>query len=98
MTPDDQHPAYHDTAIATLYRLDPEKLAAVRRAVSGMTRCPECDKLNRADLKRCVACNAKLYPEVEDEEEAKPEEEPYVAPKEEKKDTEKRDTKKPPYY
>jgi len=62
-------PAYHDLTIATLYRLDPERLAAIRRAVTGMTRCPECDALNRADQPRCDKCGAKLYPEVEDTEE-----------------------------
>jgi methionyl-tRNA synthetase len=68
--------SYHDMTIATLYRLDPDKLAAVRRAVSGMTRCPECDALNRADQPRCEKCGAKLYPEVPDnEEEARQKEE-----------------------
>lgn len=68
--------SYHDMTIATLYRLDPDKLAAVRRAVSGMTRCPECDALNRADQPRCERCGAKLYPEVPDnEEEARQKEE-----------------------
>lgn len=65
----DRSPAYHDLTIATLYRLDPERLAAIRRAVSGVTRCPECDALNRADQPRCDKCGAKLYPEVEDNEE-----------------------------
>lgn len=62
-------PAYHDMTIATLYRLDPEKLAAIRRSMTGMTRCPECDALNRADQPRCEKCGAKLYPEVPDNEE-----------------------------
>ncbi len=62
-------PAYHDLTIATLYRLDPEKLAAIRRAVSGATRCPQCDALNRADQRRCDKCGAKLYPEVPDNDE-----------------------------
>lgn len=61
----------HDNVIATLYRLDPERLAAVRRAISGMTRCPECDAPNRADQPRCDKCGAKLYPEVPDNEEEK---------------------------
>lgn len=66
---DERSPAYHDLTIATLYRLDPEKLAAIRRSMTGMTRCPECDALNRADQPRCDKCGAKLYPEVEDNEE-----------------------------
>jgi uncharacterized paraquat-inducible protein A len=51
-----------------MHRLDPERLAAVRRAMTGMTRCPECDALNRADQPRCDKCGAKLYPEVPDNE------------------------------
>lgn len=66
---EERSPAYHDLTIATLYRLDPEKLAAIRRSISGMTRCPECDALNRADQPRCDKCGAKLYPEVKDNEE-----------------------------
>lgn len=58
-----------DYAIATMYRLDPDKIAAVRRAISGKTRCPECDEVNPADQPRCQKCNAKLYPEVPDNEE-----------------------------
>jgi uncharacterized paraquat-inducible protein A len=73
MTPEDQHPAYHDNMIAIMYRLDPEKIAAVRRAISGMTRCPGCDALNRADQGHCIRCGAKLYPEVKDEESPKEE-------------------------
>jgi len=64
-----EKPAYHDVTIATLTRIDPERLAAIRRAMTGMTRCPECDALNRADQPRCEKCGAKLYPEVEDNEE-----------------------------
>jgi len=59
----------HDNVIATLYRLDPDRLAAVRRAISGITRCPNCDAPNRADQQRCDRCGAKLYPEVPDNEE-----------------------------
>ena len=73
-----ENPNYGDFAIASRYQIDPERLAQVRRIVSGMTRCPECDALNRADQRHCVKCGAKLYPEVEDEK--KPEEEPYVPP------------------
>jgi uncharacterized paraquat-inducible protein A len=61
----------HDNVIATLYRLDPERLAAVRRAISGVTRCPQFDAPNRADQPRCGRCGAKLYPEVPDNEEEK---------------------------
>jgi hypothetical protein len=97
MTPH-ENPNYNDYAIATLYRLDPEKLAQIRRIVSGMTRCPECDALNRADQQRCDTCGAKLYPEVEDEKEKKPEEEPYIPPKQDKKKEEKQKEEDPPYY
>jgi uncharacterized paraquat-inducible protein A len=71
--PDDRgdNESYHDMTIATLYRLDPDKLKAVRRAISGSTRCPQCDALNRADQPRCEKCGAKLYPEVPDNEEEK---------------------------
>ena len=72
MTDEDGHrESNHDNLIATMYRLDPERLAAVRRAISGVTRCPECDALNRADQPRCDKCGAKLYPEVPDNEEEK---------------------------
>jgi ribosomal protein L40E len=95
-----EHPNYNDYAIATMYRVDPEKLAQIRRIVTGMTRCPECDALNPADQKRCEKCGAKLYPEVEDEPPPK-EEEPYVPPKKEKEEKDNRkvgDSDKPPYY
>jgi len=59
---------HDDRVIATMYRLDPDKLAAVRRAVSGITRCPECDEKNPADQKRCYKCGAKLYPDMKDDE------------------------------
>lgn len=44
-------------------RYDPEKLEAVKRVMTGMTRCPECDEPNRADQKTCSKCGASLYPE-----------------------------------
>ncbi len=74
--PDDKEDrgSYHDMTIATLYHLDPDKLKAVRRAISGSTgstRCPQCDALNRADQPRCEKCGAKLYPEVPDSVEEK---------------------------
>lgn len=75
MTPEeDEHPAYHDHTLAIMYRLDPEKLAAVRRAISGMTRCPNCDELNPANHRFCMKCGCKLYPEVDDSEQ-RPEDE-----------------------
>lgn len=43
-------------------RYDPERLAAVKRIISGKTRCPECDRVNRADQETCDGCGAKLYP------------------------------------
>jgi len=94
----EEPPAYHDWALATMYHLDPEKLAAMRRIMSGMTRCPECDALNPANQKRCDKCGAKLYPEVKDEEPAK-EDEVYVPPKkDEKKPTKEGEAEKSPYY
>lgn len=50
-----------DALIATMYRMDPDKLRQLRRIVSGVTRCPECDAANPAGEKRCVKCGAKLY-------------------------------------
>jgi len=74
-----ENPSPEDFAIATMYRLDPERLAQIRRIISGMTRCPECDALNRADQKYCDTCGAKLYSEVEDKKK-EGEDEPYVSP------------------
>lgn len=89
---------HEDRVIATMYRLDPDRLAAVRRAATGMTRCPECDALNPADQKRCYKCGANLYYDLPDEE--KPKEE---GKKEEETDLDKEsepedDRNKPPYY
>lgn len=64
-----QRPYERDYAIAIMYGLDPEKVGAIRRSISGKTRCPECDEINPADQPRCRKCNAKLYPEVPDNEE-----------------------------
>jgi len=89
---------HEDRVIATMYRLDPDRLAAVRRAATGMTRCPACDTLNPADQKRCNRCGANLYYDLPDEE--KPKEE---GQKEEETDLDKKsepedDRDKPPYY
>jgi rRNA maturation endonuclease Nob1 len=48
--------------IAVRNRYDPERLAAVKRIMSGKTRCPECDEPNRADQTICNSCGARLYP------------------------------------
>jgi uncharacterized paraquat-inducible protein A len=69
MSDDRDGGSYHDLTIGTLYRIDPDRLAALRRVMTGMTRCPECDALNRADQPRCEKCGAKLYPEVADNDE-----------------------------
>ena len=53
---------------ATLFRIDVDRIRAVRRAASGMTRCPECDAANPADRRTCKACGARLYP-IEEEDE-----------------------------
>lgn len=45
-------------------RYDPQRLAAVKRAMTGKTRCPECDEINPADQERCEHCGARLYPEI----------------------------------
>jgi len=94
----DKHPAYHDWSLATMYRLDPDKLAALRRSMTGTTRCPQCDELNRADQKRCGKCGAKLYPGMEDDEEGRKDEEPYEEPLNEAKKKDKTgDSSKPPF-
>jgi len=89
---------HEDRVIATMYRLDPERLAAVRRAATGMTRCPACDTLNPADQKRCYKCGANLYYDIPDEEKPKGE-----GQKEEEADLDKEsepedDRHTPPYY
>ena len=53
---------------ATLLRVNVDRIRAVRRAASGVTRCPECDAVNPADRRTCKACAARLYP-VEEEDE-----------------------------
>jgi len=54
--------------IAVRNRYDPERLAAVKRVISGKTRCPECDEPNRADQEHCSHCGARLYPGHRDKE------------------------------
>jgi uncharacterized paraquat-inducible protein A len=48
--------------LALRNRFDPERLAAVKRSISGKTRCPECGELNRADQETCDRCQSHLYP------------------------------------
>ncbi|MGQ9586952.1 MAG: hypothetical protein ACUVT7_01025 [Thermoplasmata archaeon] len=60
-----------DYMLAAMFRTDPDKVAALRRIMSGRTRCPACDAPNPADQKHCEKCGAPLYPEVREEEEAK---------------------------
>jgi ribosomal protein L40E len=55
----------------TRVRHDPERLAALKRAVSGKTRCTECDAVNPANQIHCDKCGAKLYPDLPDEDEEK---------------------------
>ena len=52
--------------ISTMYRIPVDRVKAVQRAMSGKTRCPQCDAVNPANRRFCKACNAKLYP-VEEE-------------------------------
>jgi len=90
---------HEDRLIATMYRLDPEKLAAIRRATSGKTRCPACDAVNPADQRRCYNCGANLYYDLPDEE--KPKDEGKQEDVEEPKDKESKpeeDSESPPYY
>lgn len=58
-----------DAFIATMYRMDPDRLRTLRRVTSGVTRCPECDHPNPAQERVCAKCGARLYP-VEEAEEA----------------------------
>ena len=61
-------PDRNDYRLATMLRLDPERLAALRRSMSGKTKCPNCDETNDADRKYCVKCGAALYPDLVAEE------------------------------
>ncbi len=59
-------PNKDDYMLATMLRVDPDKLAAVRRAVSGVTRCPRCDEPNPASERHCFKCGSPLYPDLEE--------------------------------
>ncbi len=50
--------------LMTRNRYDPERLAAFKRAVSGKTRCPECDEVNPAGQETCDSCGAELFPDL----------------------------------
>jgi len=90
---------HEDRVIATMYRLDPERLAAVRRAASGTTRCPECDAVNPADQRKCYKCGANLYHDLPDEEKPKNEGEQEDLAERDDKESEPEDGgDKPPYY
>lgn len=69
MTEEERRRKDKDAFIATLYRMDPDRLRTLRRVTSGVTRCPECDHPNPAQEKVCSRCGARLYP-VEEAEEA----------------------------
>lgn len=58
-----------DDFIAAMYRLDPVRLRQLRRVMSGVSRCPECDAVNPANERLCSKCGARIYPveEAEDE-------------------------------
>jgi len=91
---------HEDRVLAAMYRLDPERLAAVRRATTGMTRCPVCDTVNPAAQRKCSRCGANLYYDLPDEEEKKPEESQEEPSTHEKREETKpaSDNDKPPYY
>jgi hypothetical protein len=55
----------------TRNRMDPDRMEALKRSLTGMTRCPVCDSLNPADHKFCEKCGAYLYPEMRYEDEEK---------------------------
>ena len=90
---------HEDRVLSAMYRLDPDKLAAIRRATSGKTRCPECDTVNPADQRKCYKCGANLYYDLPDEEEPKDKgkQEDVVEPKDKRYKPED-DSNEPPYY
>lgn len=57
-----------DAFIATMFRLDPDRLRQLRRIASGVARCPECGASNQADRSTCAKCGARLYPVEEADE------------------------------
>ena len=52
-------------------RSNVDKIRAMRRIMSGVTRCPECDAVNPATQRVCVKCGRMLYPVEEEEEKRK---------------------------
>ena|GEM_PF-2426208 len=54
-----------DFVLATMMRIDPERLAALKRSMTGKTRCPHCDELNPAENRYCLKCGRALYPDQE---------------------------------
>ena len=68
---DDYKPVEHDAFLATLTRSNVDRIRAMRRIVSGVTRCPNCDAVNPASLKTCSKCGRSLYPVEEEEEKRK---------------------------
>ena len=61
--------ALEDAKLATMFRVDVDRLKTMRRVVSGVTRCPNCDKVNPAENRFCQYCGTRLYPAEEEEEE-----------------------------
>ena len=68
---DDYEPVEHDAFLATLTRSNVDKVRAMRRIMSGVTRCPNCDAVNPAGLRLCSKCGRVLYPVEEEEEKRK---------------------------
>jgi ribosomal protein L32 len=60
--------ALEDAKLATMFRVDVDRLKTMRRVMSGTARCPNCDKVNPAENRFCQYCGAKLYPAEEEEE------------------------------
>ena len=64
-------PDKEDYRLATMLRVDPDRLAAARRAITGVTRCPNCDQPNPADQRYCYKCGNALYPDLEEKDRRK---------------------------
>lgn len=47
---------------AQMYRVDVDRVRAVKRALTGKATCPNCGEVNPADRRMCKACGEKLYP------------------------------------